>query len=127
MQDQRRRNTGPELALRKVLWASGVRYRIDSRPLAAFRRRADVVFTGVRLAVFVDGCFWHGCRWHGSWPKQNRKWWAEKIRRNRERDRETDGILRRAGWVVLRIWEHEDPARAAIRVLRKVRERMRPE
>ena len=126
MQGQRRSNTGPELAVRKVLWAHGLRYRVDVRPLPDFRRRADIVFRRERLAVFVDGCFWHGCRWHGSSPKRNRRWWLEKIRRNRERDIETAGILRKAGWCVLRIWEHEDPVRAAIRVVGKVRELRSP-
>lgn len=121
MQKQARSDTGPEVAVRKLLWAAGLRYRVDARPLPDFRRRADLVFRAERVAVFVDGCFWHGCRWHVSWPSRNRAWWEEKIRRNRQRDRETDAILRRAGFTVVRVWEHTEPTEAAARVLRVLR------
>ncbi len=85
------------------------------------RRTADLVFTRQKVAVFVDGCFWHMCQEHGSLPASNRLWWAEKLARNVERDRETDATLREAGWAVVRIWEHEDPVRGARRVAEVVR------
>jgi DNA mismatch endonuclease (patch repair protein) len=120
MQGQGRVDTTPELAVRKLVWAAGYRYRVDARPLPEFRRRADLVFRREKLAVFVDGCFWHGCHRHVSWPKKNSRWWAEKIQRNRERDRDTSTILRRAGWTVLRVWEHEKATRAAERIIKEL-------
>jgi DNA mismatch endonuclease (patch repair protein) len=116
MRKVRRRDTPGELAIRRLLWREGLRYRVDSRPLQTLSRRADLVFRGPKLAVFVDGCFWHGCPDHQSMPNRNRAWWREKLKRNARRDRETDLRLREAGWQVLRIWEHEDPAKAALRV-----------
>ena len=80
------------------------------------RRRADLVFPGKRVAVFVDGCFWHACPEHASWPKANADWWREKILANQRRDRDTDRRLAEAGWHVIRIWEHESPAIAADRI-----------
>lgn len=111
-----RRDTLPELALRHRLHARGLRYRVDERPIAALRRRADVVFRGPRLAVFVDGCYWHGCPSHCRPSGKNVEWWVRKIEGNRVRDRETDSILSGAGWTVLRVWAHEDPEVAAVRV-----------
>jgi DNA mismatch endonuclease (patch repair protein) len=73
------------------------------------RRRADIVFPGLRLAVFVDGCFWHSCPEHGVGPKNNAEWWTKKLNRNTERDRETDALLKLQGWLTLRFWEHQDP------------------
>jgi DNA mismatch endonuclease (patch repair protein) len=114
MQANRRRDTGPELALRKALFAEGLRYRVDhpircdeGRPI-----RPDIVFTRQRLAVFVDGCFWHGCPEHCVMPKANRLFWRRKLERNIERDRETDRRLEAAGWCVVRVWEHESVAAA---------------
>ena len=112
MQVTRRRDTPGELALRSTLWALGLRYRVDVT-LPGTRRRADVAFSGARVAVFVDGCFWHGCPEHGTWPKANAAWWRQKINGNRRRDRDTDERLGRAGWVVLRFWEHDDASVAA--------------
>ncbi|MCC7416899.1 MAG: DNA mismatch endonuclease Vsr [Acidobacteria bacterium] len=112
MRVTRRRDTPGELALRSALRALGLRYRVDVA-LTGTRRRADVVFLGARVAVFVDGCFWHGCPAHGTWPKANAAWWREKIEGNRRRDRDTDRRLKRAGWTVLRFWEHEGTAAAA--------------
>lgn len=123
MRTQPRSDTAPELAIRKLVFAAGLRYRIHAKPIPTFRRRADLVFRTTRVAVLVDGCFWHGCRHHVKTPASNVSWWAEKIRRNRERDRETSAIFRRAGWKVVRVWEHEDPIRAASRVVEAVKSR----
>ena len=120
MQATRRRDTPGEIALRKALWALGIRYRIDVT-LPGTRRRADVAFVRARVAVFVDGCFWHGCPKHGTWPKANAAWWRAKIEGNRRRDRNTDVTLRRAGWTVLRFWEHTDAALAARHVAKVLR------
>lgn len=114
MRGNRRRDTGPELALRKLLHAQGLRYRVDA-PVRTARRlvRPDVVFTRRRLAVFVDGCFWHQCPQHGTRPKDPTGYWLPKLQRNVERDAETTTALQDAGWVVLRIWEHVPPDEAA--------------
>jgi DNA mismatch endonuclease (patch repair protein) len=120
MQSTRRRDTPGEMALRTQLHRLGLRYRIDY-PLPGTRRRADIVFVRARVAVFVDGCFWHGCPTHGTWPKTNSVWWREKIEANRSRDRDTDRKLRVAGWKVLRFWEHFDPVAAADRVASTLR------
>ncbi len=113
MSRQRRRDTAPELLLRRELHRRGLRFRVD-HPLPGMpRRRADVTFTRARIAVFVDGCFWHGCPEHATRPTANADWWAAKLARNVARDRETDAHLRDAGWQVLRFWEHEDIHAAA--------------
>lgn len=117
MQRQRRRDTEAEMAVRRLVHAAGLRYRVDMRPLSSVRRRADLVFTRAKVAVFIDGCFWHGCPEHGSFPKANAAWWRDKIGRNRARDMETDAELERAGWTVVRAWEHEDPKAVAEKVL----------
>lgn len=109
------------MEIRSLLHAAGLRYRVDARPLPDWRRRADLVFPRVHTAVFIDGCFWHGCPYHRAPPRRNATWWREKIARNRERDAETDERLLAAGWTVLRIWEHEDPAEAAARIADVVR------
>lgn len=117
MRSNRRRDTSPELALRRILHARGLRYRVDFAPLATMRqRRADIVFTKARLVVFVDGCFWHGCPDHATFPVRNADYWLPKLERNRARDLETDAALADAGWRVIRIWEHEDPTDAADRI-----------
>lgn len=108
-----RRDTAPELALRRVLHRRGLRYRVHRRPLPDLARQADIVFTGAKVAVFVDGCFWHGCPIHASWPKANGGWWRDKIQKNRDRDAATTSALAANGWFVLRFWEHEDPVVAA--------------
>lgn len=89
------------------------------------RRRADMVFPASRVAVFIDGCFWHSCPDHGTSPKNNRDWWQDKLATNRQRDRDTDEQLRQAGWTVVRAWEHEDPAAVAERIWRVVRDSRR--
>lgn len=116
MERQARRDTEPEVAIRRELWRRGRRYRVDVRVVPGSRRRADIVFTRLRVAVFVDGCFWHSCPVHATAPKANAEWWSDKLRRNVERDRDTDRLLAEHGWVVVRIWEHEDPIVAADRV-----------
>lgn len=120
---QKKRDTAPELALRRVLFARGLRYRVDASILPGLRRRADVVFPRERVAVFMDGCFWHACPQHGNAPKTNSAWWAEKLAANAARDQHTDMLLQEAGWRVLRFWEHEEPSAAAERVLRLLLER----
>lgn len=117
MSRARNRDTGPELALRQLLYQNGVRYRIQYRPPFLSRRTIDIAFPRRRLAVFVDGCFWHGCPLHGTRPKSNGDWWASKLEANGHRDRDTDQVLRKAGWEVLRFWEHEEPAAACELVL----------
>lgn len=115
----RRRDTSPELAVRRRLHAAGLRYRVDFPPLGG-RRRADIVFTKQRIAVFVDGCFWHGCPQHATTPKRNAEYWVPKLHRNAQRDRETDLMLREAGWTSLRFWEHEPPESVASSIARAV-------
>ena len=115
------RDTAPELALRSELHRRGLRFRVDRRPVAGIRTRADLVFPGPKVAVYVDGCFWHGCPDHGTMPKANAEFWKPKLARNQERDREIDEALAADGWTVVRVWEHEDPRAAADRVERAVR------
>ena len=107
MQGNRSRDTKPEMAIRRAVHALGLRYRVDFRPLPRLNRRADLVFTRAKVAVFVDGCFWHGCVEHGTAARSNADYWAEKIARNQDRDAETDRLLVDAGWTVVRAWEHE--------------------
>ncbi|MFF2114832.1 very short patch repair endonuclease [Rhodococcus sp. ACS1] len=116
MRAQRRRDTAPELALRRELHRRGARYYVDRAPMKGVRRRADLVFPRRKVAVYVDGCFWHSCPQHATFPKNNAQWWAEKLAGNVTRDRDTDAALTDAGWTVVRIWEHENPVVAADRV-----------
>ena len=112
------RDTKPELAVRRLLHADGFRYRVNFRLDPSLRRTADIVFTRCRVAVFIDGCFWHGCPLHGTSPKANSGYWGPKLARNVERDRETTALLTASGWTVLRFWEHENPADVAALVER---------
>jgi DNA mismatch endonuclease (patch repair protein) len=96
--------------------ALGLRYRVSARPIKGLRRTAELVFPRLKIAVFLDGCFWHGCEQHHTVAVMNAEYWTEKVRHNRERDRETDRSLSEAGWTVVRVWEHEDPREAAIRI-----------
>jgi DNA mismatch endonuclease, patch repair protein len=123
MRSNKGRDTKPELALRRAVHALGLRYRVSVRPLKGVQRTADLVFTKRRVAVFVDGCFWHGCPTHHTVAVTNADFWAEKVRRNRERDIETNQILEDEGWLVVRVWEHEDPDDAAHRIAEAVRDR----
>lgn len=106
MRLQRRRDTGLEIAYRRALFSYGLRYRVDHR-LAPLRRRADIAFTRWRVAVFLDGCFWHACPLHATLPKTNRNWWRDKLQSNASRDRDTETLLVSQGWRVVRLWEHE--------------------
>jgi DNA mismatch endonuclease (patch repair protein) len=106
MQGNRSKDTKPELALRRELHARGLRYFKNRRPIQTVRRTADIVFPTRRLAVFIDGCFWHGCPDHHTVARTNADYWSAKVERNRNRDQETDALLAGAGWTVLRIWEH---------------------
>ncbi|MCE6993994.1 very short patch repair endonuclease [Saccharothrix sp. S26] len=108
MRGNRGRDTTPELRLRAALHAHGLRYRVSVRPLPELRRTADIVFTKERLAVFVDGCFWHGCPEHHRPAKKNSEFWGTKILDNKRRDAETNQALIEHGWTVIRCWEHED-------------------
>lgn len=116
MSRQRRRDTSPEMQLRRALHARGHRYRVDAPLPGMPRRRADLLFTRARVAVSVDGCFWHSCPEHATSPAANADWWARKLAANVRRDRETDAHLRALGWHVVRIWEHAsvDSAVAAV-------------
>jgi DNA mismatch endonuclease (patch repair protein) len=123
MQSQRARDTAPELKIRRLLYSAGMRYQVDRAPIVGLKRRADILFGSSRVAVFIDGCFWHSCPEHGSRPRANSEWWRVKLMRNLERDRDTDRRIQDAGWLVLRVWEHEDPAEAAARIMAAVRNR----
>jgi DNA mismatch endonuclease (patch repair protein) len=117
MKGNRRADTRPELALRKELHRRGLRFRKDAPLRPAERlRRVDIVFPGARLAVFVDGCFWHGCPEHGNKPRANTPYWSVKLARNVARDAQVDAELESAGWAVIRVWEHEDVQEAAERI-----------
>lgn len=113
MSRQQRRDTKPELLVRKILHSRGIRYRVDAAPESGVRCKADLLWRGLRLAVFIDGCFWHGCPEHATRPKANEAWWAEKLDGNVQRDRRTNRQLTSLGWIVLRFWEHEQPSTVA--------------
>jgi DNA mismatch endonuclease, patch repair protein len=125
MRANRRSDTKPEIRLRSWLHAEGLRFRKDY-PIstAGFRVRPDIVFPRQRVAVFLDGCFWHACPEHGDTPRSNTDYWIPKLRRNAERDRLVDARLGAAGWTVVRLWEHEAQEDALARVLAAVRRPM---
>lgn len=126
MSTQRSKDTEPELAVRRALHRMGLRYRVHVQPLPGLRRKADIVFTRARVAVFVDGCFWHGCPDHGRRRHEVNSWyWPDKIARNKERDNDTVARLRAAGWTVVRVWEHDPTAAAADRIADAVRAALR--
>lgn len=116
MEAQPRRETGCEVAVRSAAHALGLRYRVNRRPEPEIRREADLVFPREKVAVFVDGCFWHGCPLHHRVPTAHSEWWAKKLERTRARDQQTVCVLREHGWLVVRVWEHEEPEKAAHRV-----------
>ncbi len=117
------RDNGLEKEVRSALHRRGIRFRlhypVPSRP----RRTIDIALPVRRLAIFVDGCFWHGCPVHGTWPKRNSQFWRQKIETNRQRDRSTDILLTNSGWLVVRVWEHDDLEKAVERILRLIAER----
>jgi DNA mismatch endonuclease (patch repair protein) len=113
MQGNRGRDTKAELAVRRLVHAAGLRYRVNARPEPDLRRTADLLFTRARAAVFIDGCYWHGCPEHFSMPATNIDYWSTKIGRNQARDLETTALLEARGWLVLRFWEHEPPVAVA--------------
>lgn len=125
MSRQAVRDTQPELALRRELHRRGQRYRVDAAVKGLNRRRVDIVFPTSKVAVFVDGCFWHACPEHGTTPKSNESWWQAKLQRNVTRDRQSDQILQELGWKVVRVWEHESPVAAAERIVAIIRMRRR--
>ena len=113
MLNTKRRDTPFELAVRRRLHASGLRYFVDRSIRGVSRARPDVIFPSSKVAVFLDGCFWHCCPFHGSTPSANGDWWRRKLAANASRDRRHNCELRRAGWQVLRFWEHEEPEEVA--------------
>jgi DNA mismatch endonuclease (patch repair protein) len=127
MRGNRRANTKPELALRSALHARGLRFRKDFliRTLAGDRVKVDIAFTRSRVAVFVDGCFWHGCPEHGNMPKANTHYWGPKLARNQARDHRVTDALRADGWAVLRVWEHVPVSDAVALIAATARERSR--
>ncbi|MEU6905695.1 very short patch repair endonuclease [Streptomyces coeruleorubidus] len=116
MSRQASKDTAVELAVRRLLHAAGLRYRVEYPVPGLPRRRIDVAFPRAKVAVLIDGCFWHGCPQHATHPKANAEWWRSKLDRNMARDRETTEHLLAAGWTVLRFWEHEAPEEVAVRV-----------
>lgn len=127
MQANRSRDTGPELAIRRALHSLGLRYRVAIAPEPSIRRRADIVFTRARVAVFIDGCFWHGCPEHGrSTFNHNAEYWPVKIAANVARDADTNARLDAAGWHVLRYWEHEN-AEDVVEEIRRTVLALRPQ
>jgi DNA mismatch endonuclease (patch repair protein) len=120
MKGNRRVDTRPEVALRSELHRRGLRFRKEVALRPAHRlRRVDIVFSAVKLAVFLDGCFWHGCPEHGNHPKANTDYWSVKLARNVSRDAEVNRELVAAGWSVIRVWEHEDVRAASDRIVRE--------
>lgn len=131
MRGNRKVDTRPELAVRSALHRAGLRFRKSvTLTVGDVRVRPDVVFPGRRVALFVDGCFWHGCPDHGTQPRVNRDYWRPKLRRNVRRDRRVDDALQAGGWLSLRIWEHDvqgDVEGMVRRVQAVLRERVNPE
>lgn len=123
MQAIRSRDTTPERLIRRLVHAQGLRYRVAARPLSDLRRTADMVFRPTKVAVFIDGCYWHGCPEHYVAPRTNPGYWSDKVARNMARDRDTDQRLQAAGWTVLRFWEHESATECAARIAAEVAKR----
>lgn len=119
----RGRDTGPERQLRSALHRRRLRYRVNRRVETGIRTTVDIAFGPAKVAVFVDGCFWHRCPEHGTLPKANGDWWLSKLEANVTRDRRTDAALATRGWQVIRVWEHDDREQAAELVARAVRQR----
>ncbi|MAU84676.1 MAG: very short patch repair protein [Gordonia sp.] len=113
MSRQRNKDTDPETQVRRELHARGIRFRTDVKLEKDLRTRADIAWRGAKLAIFIDGCFWHGCPEHATRPAANADWWAHKLDQNIARDRRTDATLTERGWTVRRFWEHEDAGQVA--------------
>ena len=122
MSTQARTSTAPEVSLRRELFTRGLRYRVAYRVPGLPRRSIDIAFPGKRVAVFVDGCFWHGCPAHGNAPTTNAEWWRQKLATNQARDEDTTRRLRDLGWQVVRVWEHDCPDAAAAVVVQALAE-----
>jgi DNA mismatch endonuclease (patch repair protein) len=122
LKQQRRRDTKPELVLRRELHRRGLRYRTEM-PVVDGRRRHDIVFGSAKVVVDVRGCFWHRCPDHGTLPKANSEWWRAKLEANRERDLDTESRLAEAGWSLIVVWEHDDPVATADVIESALRER----
>lgn len=122
MRRVRSKDTRPELAVRKILFSTGYRYRVHYKPSAIpiGRSNIDIAFPGIKLAVFIDGCFWHSCPQHGTIPKANGEWWKEKLTNNHIRDERVADALKAAGWTVLRFWTHETPQAVANAITREI-------
>ena len=116
MARQKRRDTAAEIKVRRALHAQGVRFRVNTKLEPGLRATGDITWKGLKLVVFIDGCFWHGCPVHATRPKANAEWWAAKLHSNVARDRRTDAELRERGWTVLRFWEHESADQAALAI-----------
>lgn len=123
MSRQSSRDAAPEVAVRRLLHAAGLRYRVNVPVPGMPRRTIDIVFTKAKIAVFIDGCFWHGCPEHATQPEANAEWWRTKLDKNMARDVEMTDHLTAEGWTVLRFWEHESPAHVADRVAACVADR----
>jgi DNA mismatch endonuclease (patch repair protein) len=122
MRSVRQRGTDGEIAVEAELLRLGLEFERDSRvDVLGCRRRIDFVFRVARVAVFIDGCFWHGCPDHATWPRANAKWWRDKIHGNRLRDADTDLRLTLAGWTSVRVWTHEPPSAVAQRIAEAVK------
>jgi DNA mismatch endonuclease (patch repair protein) len=120
---QSSRDTAPQVAVRRLLHAAGLRYRVDVPATGMPRRTIDIVFTKAKIAIFLDGCFWHGCPEHATQPKTNVEWWRTKLSKNVARDAEMTDHLTATGWTVLRSWEHDSPEHVAVRIAACVADR----
>jgi DNA mismatch endonuclease, patch repair protein len=120
MANVRQTGTDPEVALRRELYRRGLRYRVNYEVMKKPRRVADVAFPWLKIAIFIDGCYWHGCPEHATWPKQNAEFWRQKIETNRLRDADTNSRLLDVGWTVLRFWEHQSPIECAETIAQKI-------
>jgi DNA mismatch endonuclease, patch repair protein len=116
MKSARQHDTAPELKLQVLLLELNIEFETNAFPIAGFKRKADILLRDKKIAIFIDGCFWHGCPIHGTWPKQNAEFWKEKILKNKDRDKDTNIKLAEFGWKVIRVWEHEEMKDVAQRI-----------
>lgn len=124
MKAVRRSGTLAELKIRKELDKLGIPYEVQERPISTLNRKADILFRESRIAVFIDGCFWHGCPIHGTKAKSNEIFWSTKIQTNIQRDEDTNRLLQEQGWLVVRIWEHENPEEAVHHIATLLKSRL---